>query len=195
MRCSRRRQCRPYADGHATLHRLIDIYVRQYRPGAEAELAFFSGATLERAVEQAALARDGEGKRFSHQRRLTSRNLAQALARLQAKLPQIGRCSDFEELIGLIEAEVRDIKGLGELYCYDTALRIGTQQGIAPEHVYLHRGTRVGARNLGLEARARYLTMADLPPAFHRLAPQEVEDFLCIFKEQLKRFDSEGFRR
>jgi hypothetical protein len=164
-----------------------------YRPEGEAELAFFRHKSLEKAVEHAALACDGRGRRFSHQRRLKRRSLNRAWSCLKDRMPQIRKCSDFDELLGTIESACADIKGLGELYCYDTALRIGAQKGIAPAYVYLHRGTRDGARYLGLDSGTRYLTLSGLPPEFHRLAPREIEDFLCIFKEEMVRFKDNEF--
>jgi predicted kinase len=74
---------------------------------------------------------------------------------------------------------------IGELYVYDTALRIGAKLNLFPARVYLHAGTRQGARALGLDARADALDMADLPREFHVLKPYEVEDVLCIFKSEL----------
>jgi hypothetical protein len=48
--------------------------------------------------------------------------------------------------------------------------------------VYLHAGTRTGARALGFAARAATLDVSELPAEFHALEPHEVEDVLCIFK-------------
>ena len=39
---------------------------------------------------------------------------------------------------------------LGELTVYDVAHRIGAYLQLEPDVVYLHRGTRIGARYLGL---------------------------------------------
>ena len=195
MRCARHRRCHSYGRKEETLLGLVGVYIQQYRGGVEGELALFWDMTLDEAVEHAALARDGEGKRFSHQRRLTASNLSISFSRLRVRLPEIRQCSDFDELIGIVEGVARDIKGLGELYCYDTALRIGAHIGVRPKYVYLHRGTRVGARNLGLHARARCVVISDLPPELRRLAPHEIEDFLCIFKRELARFNSKRLSR
>ena len=78
------------------------------------------------------------------------------------------------------------IRGLAELYYYDTALRIGASRSLMPKHVYLHRGTRDGARALGLDWRADLLDPRALPKELAVLEPHEIEDFLCIYKDQLK---------
>jgi hypothetical protein len=96
---------------------------------------------------------------------------------------ELKACKRFDELHALIERTIHSIVGLRELYTYDTALRIGAFLGLAPEFVYLHRGTRVGARALGLNAKLPYLTVDQLPVELRTLSPAEVEDFLCIYKD------------
>ena len=78
------------------------------------------------------------------------------------------------------------ISGAGELYVYDTSLRIGAKSNLLPTKVYLHAGTRVGARALGLDGQAKTLEVSMLPPEFRQLEPHEIEDVLCIFKVDLK---------
>lgn len=71
---------------------------------------------------------------------------------------------------------------VGELYVYDAALRLGAHLGLAPTFVYLHAGTRLGARALGLGQGRAYLEMHELPLPLQALSPDEVESFLCIYK-------------
>jgi hypothetical protein len=52
---------------------------------------------------------------------------------------------------------------------------------ILPEKVYLHSGTRCGAKNLGLNFKAKALEVDELPEEFKELQPYEIEDALCIF--------------
>jgi hypothetical protein len=56
---------------------------------------------------------------------------------------------------------------------------------LRPNHAYLHRGTRAGARALGLDSRQDKLLVKCLPPVLRRLSPEEVEDFLCRYKNHL----------
>jgi hypothetical protein len=77
------------------------------------------------------------------------------------------------------------ITGIGELYICDTSLRIGAKLNLFPTAVYLHPGTRAGARALGLDDRAKMLKVSALPKPFRTLAPHELEDILCIFKDDL----------
>ena len=67
------------------------------------------------------------------------------------------------------------------------AVRIGAFLRVMPRRVYLQSGARVGARALGLDARQRSLPMDAFPAEFHRLVAWEVEDVLCIYKDELGR--------
>lgn len=77
------------------------------------------------------------------------------------------------------------VSGSDELYVYDTTLRIGAKLGLLPKKVYLHAGTRVGAKALGFDGNARTLEISVLPKELRQLEPHEIEDALCIFKSEL----------
>ncbi|MBI4192845.1 MAG: hypothetical protein HY525_20220 [Betaproteobacteria bacterium] len=80
---------------------------------------------------------------------------------------------------------MRSVRGIGELYVYDTALRLGAHLRLLPRQVYLHAGTRRGARALGLDHRAKSLAPTKLPAALRCLRPYEMEDVLCIYEDWL----------
>jgi hypothetical protein len=87
------------------------------------------------------------GKALTHQRRLRNESLqrgTQAIFRIHGKLEKV---SSFEEILKAIQEITDKINGLGKFYTYDTALRISAKLGHKPEHVYLHAGTRVGAKH------------------------------------------------
>ena len=79
------------------------------------------------------------------------------------------------------------MRGIGELAVYDITCRIGAFLDIRPERIYLHAGTRDGARALGLGLRGASVRKADLPGDFGRLSPAEIEDCLCIYKSDIQR--------
>jgi len=170
---------------------IVQHYKSEYRSGKAAELEVFrKHLSLQQAISLAGQATDGT-HRFSHQFRLTKAALNSATAALLASVPAIQQCGDFEELIALIDDVVGGIPGIGELYVYDTALRVGANVRIEPRRVYLHRGTRTGARALGLDGTRKSISPSHLPPALRELRPHEIEDLLCIYKGNLKRA-SEG---
>lgn len=113
------------------------------------------------------------------------------MSRLRAPLlgmkRAIQRAKNFDELHELVLQAGKGLERIGPLAIYDTALRLGAYLGFRPQHVYLHCGTRAGARVLGLRGRAKKLQMEELPEEFRRLRPEQVEDCLCIYKEDIWR--------
>jgi hypothetical protein len=92
----------------------------------------------------------------------------------------------FDELHTLAARTVGPISFIGPLTLYDTAHRIGAFLGLRPEFVYLHAGVCSGAKALGLDYKANKLPMSALPKAFQKLRPEQAEDCLCIYKDDLK---------
>ena len=168
-----------------TFDAIVRTYIRRIGPRAQAELDWFiRQPTLRDAIKNAALARNSKGKRYSHQRRIRRAAIQEALSILPHESKRIERCRTFAELFKLINA-LEGVPGIGELYVYDTSLRIGAKLDLFPKKVYLHAGTRLGARALGLRVSAT-LDASELPKQFRVLKPHEIEDVLCIFKDKLK---------
>ena len=169
-----------------TLREMVRHYILHHRPRARAELWTFCTQPFEKALERAALAIDEDEKRFSHQRRLKQPGLRKADAILSDSSGKLRNSKSFADLHELIMALLEGIGGLGELYYYDTALRIGANLKLMPQLVYLHRGTRDGARALGLDWHANAVDPRHLPKKLAVLEPHEMEDFLCIYKDRLR---------
>jgi hypothetical protein len=166
---------------------IVRTYIRKIRPKAQAELDWFRGQpSLHAAVEKAALAINSKGKRYTHQRRLQKVSLQHAYRVLEANLRPIARAADFDDLHGLINRILEPVPGIGELYVYDTSLRIGAQLNLLPTQVYLHAGTRAGARTLGLDTSGPTIKPSSLPRELRTLPPHEIEDILCIFKDKFR---------
>jgi len=102
-------------------------------------------------------------------------------------MDEIATAKTFDHLHNTIEKLVGNISGIGELYIYDTALRIGAKLGLEPDKIYLHRGTREGAKYLGLNFEKKYLEITEVPAELRTLKPREIEDVLCIYKDQFKK--------
>jgi hypothetical protein len=170
----------------SSVREIVAAYIGCYRPRAERERSFYGQQrTLADAISTAALARTAENKRHSHQCRIPGRSLEEARKSLLAINFQSSLT--FDEFHSVVEKATGHIHMIGELAVYDTALRIGAFLGTEPERVYLHRGTRDGARALGLGRGRKSLEVDELPAEFRRLRPYEVEDCLCIYKSDLAR--------
>lgn len=139
---------------------------------------------LATAIRIAALARTAGGKCESHQRRIGLKRLMPFERATQKRRRAVAASRSFDALMKLIE-EARTA-GVGELAVYDTAVRVGQYLGLAPERVYLHAGTRAGAMALGLDTSRGVLERDELPAPLRRLSCDEVEDFLCIYKDALR---------
>lgn len=170
------------------LSKLVEICRRKNAPRHKADLDHFRGfPTLRDTVEAATMAVGSDGKMLRHQRRVGKDVLAQAKDVLLQRLTKIEKCCNFAQLIDLVKQSTEAIDRFGSLAIYDTALRIGAKLNRLPEVVYLHAGTRTGAKALDLDTSQPFLRIAELPEPLHQLEPHEIEDFLCIYKEH---FDS-----
>ena len=138
-------------------------------------------------MDHAARAVNVKGKRFSHQYRIHGVALAEAKSRLMAELASVISCSCFESLHSLLSILFKPVSGLGPLYIYDTTLRLSAFFNLEPTAVYLHAGTRIGARALGLDVSPDIVPVTDFPKPIQILAPHEIEDFLCIYKKHLSK--------
>jgi len=164
------------------LARLVADYKQRYYARLECSDSHLRRApSFARAVELAAMAKGADGKMLSHQRRIGNITLRRWSIRLKRRLKEIRACRNFDELHDLLW-RLR-IAGVGELAVYDAAVRLGAYLGHKPKCVYLHAGTRSGARDLGIKkASGKTLAMRDLPAPLRRLGADHVENFLCIYK-------------
>lgn len=168
-----------------TLDEIVDLYIREYRAGARAEMdTFRREESRAAAIRRASLCEFPDGKRHPHQCLIPRKLLEIAEERLQAAAKRLAAAADFDALHEIVKREIGSVNGIGKLMVYDIAQRIGAYLGKAPTLIYLHRGTKEGAAILGFHGET--VDACKLPPAFSRLAPAEIEDCLCIYKDQLR---------
>jgi len=166
---------------------LLRHYRGKHKKRLEAQVKWMHGQpSLARAIAVAAWAVDERGKRYRHQTRIRQAALRRAERTLLGQKKHILHCRSFDELHGVLVQWLRPVAGLGELYCYDTCLRLSAYLHLKPMRVYLHSGTRAGAKNLGLDWHKDALEMHELPRGLDDLTPAEAEDFLCIYKAAFK---------
>jgi hypothetical protein len=148
-------------------------------PGLDAYLETFRGRSLAQAIERAGY--HGEYV-HPHQRRLGKRKLARGADALIKRIDEVEGCRTFDELHQLVADCTKPIRGFGVLARYDVALRIGANLGMWPERVYLHAGTKVGCRKLGVLCPGKTIELAELPKSIRQLAPHHAENLLCVYK-------------
>src|SRR5882762_597442 len=110
------------------LRAVVRHYRMNHARNSEAELdSFRRETTLSAAVARAAIAKTPDGRRYSHQHRLKEADLAEAAKVLGRSFERLEEVTNFAKLHALLCAALGSRKGLGELYLYDTALRIGAK--------------------------------------------------------------------
>ena len=126
------------------------------------------------------------GKRHPHQRRLAGEALnqwAKTLGRAQAQI-QAFRGQAFEGLFDFIDERARTISGIGPLMVYDTALRIGANIGCLPKDwIYLHAHATIPSVH---DYHIEKAKLHEALKALEKWEAYEIEDFLCIYHEQVK---------
>lgn len=163
---------------------LVEKYRRCYLPGLQATLASCRPPSPLASVIKAACVMTPGARKHSHQYRIPRDVLHTVGEGLLERQRQLRGCGSFEELLDTVEGA--GSKGFGRLAVYDTALRIGACIGQLPKRVYLHAGTRKGCETLlGREATRGNMSLSkeDFPDEVQTLEPHEIEDFMCIFKD------------
>jgi hypothetical protein len=141
-----------------SLSELVDEYIREYRSDGQAEFRRYASCdSLREAVVRATLALTAADRRHPHQYRFQLRTLEASRDALARRELQVASARTFAELHDLIEDATQQIRGVGPLYVYDVATRIGAKRELWPEEIYLHAGTRKEQRGLAATARGRYL--------------------------------------
>jgi hypothetical protein len=169
-----------------TFNEIVQDYRWRYVGKTEEELAWFRGQpTVADAIRKAAFALKPNGARYSHQRWLKDETARMAAEIMLAHEAEIAAAPDFESLHELLGRLLAQVPGAGEMYLYDTAFRLSGKFGRPPTRVFLHRGTRDGARAIGFDSGRAHIEMTELPEPLQVLKAYEVEDVLCLYKNDL----------
>lgn len=165
---------------------VIRHYNSHHRPNEQGELNWFRRqSSLEDAISVAAKAENECGLRYSHQCRITRKALQDANSLVLERHDELQESKSFHDVWLIVKGTLEVVAGIGDLYIYDTALRIGAKLNLLPERIYLHAGTRRGARAFGLVTQQKeWLEPNELPKALRDLPAHEVEDILCIYRNK-----------
>lgn len=118
--------------------------------------------------------------------------LTDMASKLVLKEDEISNAKCFDDVMKIIRNT--KVIGFGDLSIYDASVRISAYLGLVPDKVYLHAGTKEGAKYLedkkllpeGASDKIM-LPMDDFPEPIQKLNPLQVENFLCSFKLDLKK--------
>jgi len=129
-----------------------------------------------------------------HEHCISKQKLQKAESHLQANVQTIRSATTFEQLHDIVGRLIRPPFKAANLLVYDFALRIGAYKDLRPECIYVHRGALDGAAHvLGQTRLPSFIQMSSLPPEFAALEPYEVEDFLCIYADDLAQLREAGY--
>ncbi|QDT55934.1 hypothetical protein Pan44_39820 [Caulifigura coniformis] len=167
---------------------VVARYLAEGKSIGDADLGWYARqpdyATL---LDQAVMSRTQDDKRHPHQRRIPERVLRAAHRKLSNA--DLTSCESFDDLHDQIETATKSIDGIGVLAVFDFACRIGAWMKKMPTKVYLHAGTRAGARAMGLGRGRKTIEVKELPKEFHRLSGRHAEDCLCVYADDLARIN------
>lgn len=129
--------------------------------------------------------------RFLHinasQRDLFVNNLISKLKENKVLSPPSG---DFEDLYNRIFLSIGKEKGIGRTMLYDITRMIGFCHSVYPQkYVYLHAGSKIGAKRLLKKNRLPFrVHTSDFLSFFPNEESLYIEDILCIFKDKFDKF-------
>ena len=182
----------PASNAASCYEAVIRAYVeyRRNHPDRHIDHCLTQPSLLDTVV-QAAQSVDHSGKIHPHQCRVGRKRLAEWGQELSSYTQRIRAATTFEGILDTVHYAAQNFSGggIGELTIYDTAHRIGEKMGLPPKKIYLHSGTRSGAAILvkTIDKSTASIEASQLPPEFHKLAPTELEDILCMYKGALQK--------
>ncbi|MBU3180656.1 hypothetical protein [Clostridium psychrophilum] len=190
---------------------LVNQYKKYFLKGLQQDLKCYSELSYDELIKNVSFALTSsnpssriEERKFDKKQRHQMRRTEKTLDSLYGKLSSIkdkllskknNKCT-FEELYEYIADEIylgeNKINGVGPLFLYDTALRIGAYFEILPKNrVFIHSGAEVGLKYLlklqlkkGNILDERSIDMRDIVnDELLKLKACYIEDFLCVYKD------------
>lgn len=173
-----------YSNINATLKEIIESYKEEYLTDVDSWIEYASNQkTLTDAIRVSVLCKDNQGKYHPHQYRIVKSQLGIYLAKCLNIISEFKRVKSFDELYKLVISI--NVDNIGKLTKYDIATRIGAYLKLEIKKVYLHAGTRKGAKKLLGKITKSFLLKSDLPEPFQtsKLSYGDIENILCIYKD------------
>jgi hypothetical protein len=151
---------------------------------------------LPEAISRACASRGADGKMSNHQSRVPEHSRIDLAERLiDDGLTDV---KDFDKLFDIVESYGQRINGIGPVTVYDVSYRIACYLDLPVQSLYLHAGVQEGAQRL-YAALGRPMIVADkkrierrnLPAELRKMDPNDVEDFMCTYREVFPQLDVE----
>lgn len=176
---------------YMTMTEIVSFYRTTYFQSAENEKAWFADCpSIKAAIRKAISSELNNSSKLmsSHQRRIGRKRLKAVTHHYVNKAEKYRLAKSFDEVMKITESVILP-KGarIGELARYDFSERIGAFLNLEPQDIYLHSGTRIGARRLGYKEKSQisYSVIVSDHSELKGLAARHIENLLCIFKNNL----------
>ena len=181
--------------GTESISGLMSQWEKRNRPGFHEYLDGYRTSAFPDALKAASHGEfppnsEKAGKRHPHQWRISKEAMKQwsgKLDKAQARIRAF-RGQSFEGLFDFLDEQARTISGIGALMVYDTALRIGANIGCLPKDcVYLHAHATIPFVH---KFRIEKAELREPLKALGAWEAYEIEDFLCIYHDPIKKMMS-----
>jgi hypothetical protein len=148
-------------------------------------MRFFKSLPFHSAVEYAASGVTPHRKIHPHQRGIGVKQLRKSAALLKEYTSDIRKAKSFSNLFLITEAVKSELKGLGDLWSYDTALRMAFNRGrtFYPQAVFVQGGVMKAIKKIFSKklVKQRTLPVKIFPREIRTLKPFEIENFLTLW--------------
>jgi hypothetical protein len=176
-----------------TYAKIVKDYVQRCRPSLEKEFKWFSQKqTFRKSLILIASAQIPDDcvstRKADHQRRLKNADLKKAEAFLLDVEKDLRKARSFPEIHRAVKSALFFGKGLGELYAYDTAIRIAALKSpeSLPTEVHLIAGARDGAKAI-FGSTSAVMPVEAFPKPMRALKAYEIHNLLCSYRHHLAR--------
>jgi hypothetical protein len=150
---------------------------------------YYNTQSLKESIINASIGNTPSGKMDSHQWRVGRVNGTRGADMLLLRIAEIKKSKSFGDIFKITEEVRKEIYGLGDLWSYDTALRIGFKMELYPTEVYIQRGVIKGVKKIlpQIKRTERSLPLSIFSNDLQKLKPYQAENFLCILGKSKKK--------
>ena len=171
-----------------TLQELIKAYIKYNRKNKNDELEQYSACyTIEETINKIGICRNIHGKVYSHQCRVGEAKMKEFADILKPYAQELSIATTFQQIYDILRVPVKNTHQIGDLAHYDVALRISAYCRCLPEEVFVQAGSEQGAKTWGMNIKNGKVDLNQFPKILtEQLKPHEIEDFLCIYQNDLE---------
>ncbi|PLY03314.1 MAG: hypothetical protein C0623_01750 [Desulfuromonas sp.] len=171
-----------------SLEKVVNCFWQKNQDLAVERDYYESLESLADAVDEAAQALGDENLGYNQPDAISRKVLTVTREKLVAAENELSRVADFTKLHAVVCTSIGDLAGLTPALVYLTALRIGLQARVHPQHIYLDAGAREGCAALvGPDLERVVLPRDQLPRIFQHpeLTTEDVQSCLTVCRHQL----------